>query len=285
METEVSNQQHTCKTCQNTFPGVYCNRCGEKVIDPKEKSFRYFLGNVFNAITFVDSKFYRSLKLMLLKPGFVSSQIIQGIRTPYIKPISMFFIVNLLYFLMASSDTYNTRLDSQLNQMPYSKVVIGIVEQKIEKENISLDVFRVRYEQQSTSLAKLMLIVFVLFTGVFILFLNMRKKLYFYDHLTVSLEFNAMFIFIGNVVLHWFMFLLIKFISWMGISLDQYLTDPVYTSIAVIIAMTILYFMQRRVYQDSAVWSLVKALAFIPCLAMSIIAYRVILFFVTILTV
>ncbi|MBL7859324.1 MAG: DUF3667 domain-containing protein [Cyclobacteriaceae bacterium] len=285
LEPEQMNDQHICKVCCHKFSGKYCNRCGEKVVNPQEKSFRHFLGSLLNAITFLDSKFLKTLKLMVLKPGFVSAQVIEGIRVPYVKPISMFFVINLIYFLMAGSDTYNTRLESQLNQMPYSSMISGVVAQKIEKENISMDVFRVRYEQQSTSLAKLMLIVFVLFTGVFILILNVKKKLYFYDHLTVSLEFNSMFILIGNVVVQWFMFLLIKFMLLMDISLEQYLTDPVYTSFAVIIAVAILYFMQRRVYQDSVVWSLVKALAFIPCLAMSMIAYRAILFFATILTV
>ncbi|MBX2947000.1 MAG: DUF3667 domain-containing protein [Cyclobacteriaceae bacterium] len=222
---------------------------------------------------------------MVLKPGYVSAQVIEGIRVPYVKPISMFFVVNLVYFLVAGSDTYNTKFDSQMHQMPYSKMVRVMVEQKIAKENISLDTLRVQYEQQSTSLAKLMLILFVVLTGVFISLLNARKKLYFYDHLTVSLEFNTMFIFIGNILLHWFMFLAAKIMSVMGISLEGYLTDPMYTSIAVIIAVTILFFMQRRVYHDSKVLSLVKAFGFIPCLAVSMIAYRAILFLATMLTV
>lgn len=285
MEPETVKSHYTCKVCQQVFQGNYCNTCGEKVLNPSEKSFRYFLGNILNAFTFIDSKFLKTLKLMVFKPGFVSSQVIEGIRVPFIKPVSMFFIVNLIYFLFATSDTYNSKLDSQLNRMPYSRIIKSIIEEKLIRENIALNDFRIRYENQSTSLAKLMLIVFVLFTGVFFLLLNLKKEFYFYDHLTVSLEFNALFILISNILLHYTALLIAKFMSLVDVSIWTYLTDSVFTAITVVIAVILLYSIHRRAYRNSVAWSLLKALVFIPCLAMSMVAYRAILFFVTIWTV
>ncbi|HRJ29848.1 MAG TPA: DUF3667 domain-containing protein [Cyclobacteriaceae bacterium] len=285
MEPEKIHDNHTCKACGLAFSGSYCNRCGEKVLSPDEKSFRHFLSNVLNAFTFIDSKFYKTLRLMLLKPGYVSAQVIDGIRVPYIRPLSMFFIVNLFYFLFTVSDTYNSRLYSQMNLMPYSSVTKKIVEQKIKAEKISIDAFRVNYEQQSTSLAKLLLIIFVLFTGLCIALFNIKSNKYFYDHITVSLEFNAMFILMGNIALKLFALLITQFMLLFDVLLEQYLTDPVYTSIAGLLAVILLFSMQRRVYHNTVVWSLIKALAFIPCLAISMIAYRAILFFATIWTI
>lgn len=222
---------------------------------------------------------------MLLKPGYVSAQVIDGIRVPYIRPLSMFFIVNLFYFLFTVSDTYNSRLYSQMNLMPYSSVTKKIVEQKIKAEKISIDAFRANYEQQSSSLAKLLLIIFVLFTGLCIALFNIKSNKYFYDHITVSLEFNAMFILMGNIALKLFALLITQFMLLFDVLLEQYLTDPVYTSISGVLAVILLFSMQRRVYHNTVVWSLIKALAFIPCLAISMIAYRAILFFATIWTI
>ena len=40
-----------CKTCANEFVGKYCNRCGEKVVSPHDKSIMHFLEGVFHMIT------------------------------------------------------------------------------------------------------------------------------------------------------------------------------------------------------------------------------------------
>lgn len=62
------NLPHACKACGHSFYGDFCNQCGVKILKPQEKSFRYFLGSLLNAITFLDSKFLKTLKLMVLKP-------------------------------------------------------------------------------------------------------------------------------------------------------------------------------------------------------------------------
>jgi len=37
-EEILTPSQHTCKSCGNVFTGLYCNQCGEKVIEPKDRS-------------------------------------------------------------------------------------------------------------------------------------------------------------------------------------------------------------------------------------------------------
>ena len=123
-----------CKTCDNNFSGKSCNICGEKVIEPSDKSFYRFLGSILNEFTFLDNKFLYTLRLMLLKTGFVTRQYIEGTRIKFVKPLSMFFVVNLIYFLFATADTFNSQLTTQINYLPHSTIAKKMVEKRLEKE-------------------------------------------------------------------------------------------------------------------------------------------------------
>ena len=88
-----------CKVCSNTFKGCSCNICGEKVIEQNERSFLNFLDSLLNAFTFLDGKFIKSLKLLVIRPGQLSRNIADGLRVPYMKMVSLFFVANFFYFL------------------------------------------------------------------------------------------------------------------------------------------------------------------------------------------
>lgn len=275
------SKSEKCKNCENTFSGTYCNLCGEKILDEKEKSIRHFLANVFNAITFIDNKFLRTLKLMLVRPGYVSMQYIQGIRVPYIRPLSMFFIVNLIYFLFSSSEIYNSTLYTQMNLLPHSGIVTQLVESRIQEEAISINDFTIKYEQQSTSLAKLLLIIFVFITSLFLALLNIRKSKYFIDHLIVSLELNSISTLLGPVISLQLAIVLVKVLRLFDVDIHFILNDKNFSFILILIFMYTLFRIHRIVYKDSVTWSSLKSLAFIPCLFISLQIYRVFLFVAT----
>ena len=94
---------------------------------PSEKSLRAFFGHLFHEITTLDGKFLKTLVLMLRKPGEVSHQYMNGRRVPYYKPVSMFFVANLLYFLFPAFNSLNSSLYVQMNQLPHSELVTRMV--------------------------------------------------------------------------------------------------------------------------------------------------------------
>src|SRR5687768_8601619 len=86
---------HTCKSCGHEFTGLYCNICGEKVLEPRDRTLKTFLSQIQLALTFTDNKFLKSLKLMITRPGFLSREFVEGRRVPYARPIQVFFVLNL----------------------------------------------------------------------------------------------------------------------------------------------------------------------------------------------
>src|SRR5688500_14812157 len=91
---ELKYRNHICKTCGNPFTGIYCNLCGEKVLEPRDRTFKTFLSNIQVALTFADNKFLRSLKLIITHPGFLSKEFVEGKRVNYTKPLQLFFVLN-----------------------------------------------------------------------------------------------------------------------------------------------------------------------------------------------
>src|SRR5437870_3742211 len=123
-------EQHVCKSCHNTFIGIYCNQCGEKVLQPSDRSFKKFLSNMLIAITFADSKFVKPLWLVIKSPGYVSFEFASGRTVKYLKPISLFFVLNLVYFFFPVIQLFNASLNTQLLS-PFSDFIRPIVAKKM----------------------------------------------------------------------------------------------------------------------------------------------------------
>ena len=118
--------RRTCKNCDNQFAGRFCNICGEKVIEPKDRSLLKLFENIFNAFTFVDSKFWNSFNSLFFKPGRLSDHVSSGIQVPYMTLIGLFFLANFLYFLFPVFDTYNSPLSSQFYKQEYKTLLSKI---------------------------------------------------------------------------------------------------------------------------------------------------------------
>ena len=123
----IDSPDRVCKSCGHGFKGLYCNVCGEKVLESKDRTFKSFLQNILLAITFADNKFAKTLWLIVRNPGFVSREYVEGKRLNYVKPLQMFFVLNLIYFLFPLLQLFNTSLRTQMYLRTHSKLVQSMV--------------------------------------------------------------------------------------------------------------------------------------------------------------
>ncbi len=91
-----------CLNCGTTVAGRYCQKCGQENIEPKE-SFWHLVVHFFNDFTHFDGKFFSTLKLLLLRPGFLTTEYVRGRRAAYLNPIRMFLFVSFIVFLVLFS--------------------------------------------------------------------------------------------------------------------------------------------------------------------------------------
>jgi hypothetical protein len=271
MESSPSLDQHSCKSCGNQFTGVYCNQCGEKILQPADRSFKKFLSNILIAVTFADSKFAKTLWLVLKDPGFVSLEFANGRTVKYLKPISLFFVLNLIYFLFPVIQLFNASLNTQMLS-PFSDLIRPIVAKKMVMEHLDMASFALVYGTKSTSLAKLMVMLFVVLASLPLNLLYRKRNRYFTDHVGYAVELACFNLFINTMVLA-------VFASLTGIG--QYLNETVLTAIFI---TTNLYFLIRSgstFYHESGWKLLFKSVLMIGLLKASLEVYRLILFFVT----
>ena len=80
-----------CKSCGSIGPGNYCQNCGESLVT-KRLSVPGLVREVFHLFTHLDKGFPYTLKELITSPGHMQREYIDGIRSKYQKPFSMFFI-------------------------------------------------------------------------------------------------------------------------------------------------------------------------------------------------
>lgn len=92
-------KQKNCLNCDTHIVGNYCHNCGQENIEPRE-SVWHLLTHFFNDITHFDGKFFTSIKVLVLKPGFLSKEYVIGKRASYLNPIRMYVFTSAIFFLI-----------------------------------------------------------------------------------------------------------------------------------------------------------------------------------------
>jgi hypothetical protein len=269
MENQIT---HICKSCGNQFTGSYCNICGEKVLHASDRSFKRLLSNILITITFADSKFARTLWLILRKPGFISKEFTEGRRVKYLQPLSLFFLLNLAYFLFPVIQLFNASLNTQL-ATPLSHFYKGIVASKAAKMDMDVVSFSLVYNLKTVTLAKLLVMVFVVISSLPLNILYSKRNRYFSDHVGYMVELACFNLFVNAIVLS----ILAAFFG-----LGKYLDE---LTLTVIFISTNLYFVLRSSHEFYAEknWRLiVKSVLMVLFLKVSLEIYRSVLFFATI---
>ncbi len=105
----------TCKNCDTAFTGRYCPECGQSV-DDFDKPFGFIFFNFLGDFFAFDTRFFRTLKFLVLKPGYLPTQFFEGKRAPYAPPIRIFIFSSFLMFLLLQWQTSRLFKESVQNE-------------------------------------------------------------------------------------------------------------------------------------------------------------------------
>lgn len=92
-------KEKNCLNCGTTVIGRFCHVCGQENLEPKETVWQ-LVTHFFNDITHFDGKFFQTLKILLLRPGFLSKEYINGRRASYLNPVRMYVFTSAIFFLL-----------------------------------------------------------------------------------------------------------------------------------------------------------------------------------------
>jgi hypothetical protein len=100
-----------CKNCGADLDGVFCRNCGQKA-DIHAISFSYLTHEAIHALTHTDKGFLFLIKDLLLKPGIVAKEYIEGKRKKYFNPLSFFVITSALHAYFVTKTGYFSASES-----------------------------------------------------------------------------------------------------------------------------------------------------------------------------
>lgn len=210
-----------------------------------------FLNGVFN----LDSKVFKTFKYLLFKPGKLSLQYVQGIRKTLMKPIQLFLVSNILFFLLLTQADI-LRVPAKYyfngNNVPQAEL------QQLEAQSgLDQATLHQRYNALSTDTSKAAVFLIIPISAFMFWLLNYKKQKYFGEHLVFAMHHFSFFLI--------FCVLLIL-ISWMGNKLIQ----------LSIVSINVLYLAiaTRVFYKDKLSTSVIKGLLGTTLFILITLAYR-----------
>lgn len=91
----------------------FCPECGQKN-KGKKITFKSFIQEIFAGFFSWDAKFWKTIIPLLISPGKVSKDYIEGKRVRYTNPFRFYLTVSLIFFLIIGiTDSYNKFKDFQ----------------------------------------------------------------------------------------------------------------------------------------------------------------------------
>ncbi len=99
METEDKIISKTCLNCGSTTVEKYCANCGQKAQATKQP-LRVFLTDAVETLFNIDSRWFKTVRDLFLRPGKVTSDYIEGKRASYLPPLRIYLSISIVYFLL-----------------------------------------------------------------------------------------------------------------------------------------------------------------------------------------
>lgn len=86
----------TCKNCNHTFTGNFCNNCGQSA-DTHELNIHFIWHDIQHGLLHFDKGILYTAKKLFTKPGDSIREFIKGKRVKHFKPISLVILLATLY--------------------------------------------------------------------------------------------------------------------------------------------------------------------------------------------
>lgn len=90
----------TCKNCNNTFEGKFCNNCGQSA-DTQRLNFKFLIKNLHkNFIKYFNKGIFYTSRQLFTRPGHSIREYIEGKQVQHFEPIGLLITFAALYGLL-----------------------------------------------------------------------------------------------------------------------------------------------------------------------------------------
>ena len=96
--TEESGPQ--CRNCGARVDDAFCPHCGQETT-LRLPTLREFLREAAGRYVAFDGRFWRTLRALLIRPGFLTREYLAGRRRRYIRPARLYLFATLIFFAVS----------------------------------------------------------------------------------------------------------------------------------------------------------------------------------------
>ena len=89
-----------CLNCGAHLRGQYCGQCGQRA-SSRLISLWELVRDAFGDLFELDSRLWKTIAPLLVRPGLLTADYLQGRRARYMPPFRMYLVLSLLFFLVA----------------------------------------------------------------------------------------------------------------------------------------------------------------------------------------
>jgi hypothetical protein len=90
-----------CANCGAPLTGPYCAECGQHA-HQSSRAIGTLLHDAWHIVTHLDSRFWRTIGMLLAKPGNATREYFAERRARYLPPFRLYIVLSLLFFALAS---------------------------------------------------------------------------------------------------------------------------------------------------------------------------------------
>ena len=111
----MATESAACANCDTLRQGAYCYACGQNDRDYR-RSLPPMLWDLLSEAFELDGRLVRTIRALLLRPGFLSTEFSANRRASYVSPIRLYLFSSILFFftLSLTSDVRHLDLDSAI---------------------------------------------------------------------------------------------------------------------------------------------------------------------------
>ncbi len=217
----ASAQTELCKNCGYPITGSFCSQCGQKA-GVHVLSFSEWFADIAEALFTFDSRVFRSVVPLVVRPGFLTREFVAGRRARYIAPLRLYLFISIIFFLLAGNiaridagsdmvfdtpvaaqgksaakpgaaqDDTDIRLDG-LDWLPMHDVLQAKLRAQVRKAKADPRAFMNALIASMLSNVPKMMFFFLPLVALMLKFLYLRSGRYFLEHLVFSLHYHSFF--------------------------------------------------------------------------------------------
>jgi hypothetical protein len=281
-----------CVNCGSLLEGHFCAQCGERRAGDRDNHLRAFFGDALQHVTNVDGTLLKSLKLIVTQPGELTRLHMRGRRVGLMRPLQLFLMVNVVYFLFAAAmdnRMFTTTLYAHTHNTWHRGMASRMVSARLGDGTVSVDEYEDRYatyrkefERVTDVQAKSLIVVMVPALALLVGLLHLRRRHFIVQHVVFALHAYTAFLLLVMTVVVVFGLPreLARQLKWIE-SGDSQLYDNFFGIAAGLTFAWYLFASLRRAYGDSRLGAALAA----PVLALGVVlilfGYRALLFLTT----